>query len=138
MKSILSFVAVMALAGCSLLHSPPASASTITVEWDPITVNTDGSPVPDTGPESIASIRIEFGTCVSGAFGVKGGEFIRTRVAGQPAPTSAVNNVPPGMTCVRAYAKNVAGNEGPTSNVASTVVAPSTPSAPNIRRVASG
>lgn len=127
MRKMLSLVALVALAGCSLLHSPPAEASTITVVWTNPVLNTDDSPVPDTGPESIASVRIEYGTCVSGAFGVKAGEFVRTRTLGQPMLTTATNNVPTGLTCVRVFVMNVFGNESDASNVASRTVAPSTP-----------
>lgn len=123
MRKILSLIALVALSACATV----AGASTLTVSWTNPVLNTDESPIPDTGAESLQVARIEYGTCVSGAFGVKTGEFTRTRVPGQPMPSNAVNNVPTGLTCTRVLVKNVAGNESVPSNVSSTTVAPSTP-----------
>lgn len=124
MKRSAAFVALLALAGCSLLNSPPASAGTITVTWTNPTTNADppvNSPIPDTQglPESLQTWRIEYGTCAAGgAFGVKAGEFTRARTTAGPPITSATNNVPAGNTCVRVYVANFAGNESAASNVA--------------------
>lgn len=128
MRKFLSLLPVLALVACASLHSPPAAASTLTVTWTNPTLNTDDSNIPDTGAESLQVARIEYGTCsASNVFGVKAGEFTRTRVTGQSMPTSATNNVPPGLTCVRVYVSNVAGKESDASNVASRTVEPSKP-----------
>lgn len=125
-------LAALALAGCSLFHTEPAHSATLVASWDNPVINTDGSTIADTGVESLASVRIEFGTCAADgvSFGVKAGEFSRTRVAGQPLPSTATNNVPPGKTCIRVLVRNVAGNESPPSNVANHVYPAATPSAP--------
>ncbi len=131
MRRFASLLAVLALAGCSLLHSPPAAASTLTVTWDNPTTNTDGSTIDATqgNPEALQSWRIEYGTCSApGVFGTKLGEFTRARAAaGQPL-TTATNNVSPASLCVRVYVSNFSGNESVASNTAAKLVAPSTPS----------
>ena len=135
MRSFFSLLAVFALAGCSLFHSPPANAGTLTATWDNPTTNTDGTPIPDTGPESLQTWRIEYGTCSApGVFGVKAGELIRTRVVGGPPLTTVTNNLAPGNTCIRVFVANAAGNESTPSNVASKVIDAATPRAPtNVR-----
>jgi hypothetical protein len=138
MKRFLPILAAVVLAGCSLLHSPPASAATVTATWTNPTTNTDNSAIPDTGAESLQSVRIEYGTCVSGAFGVKAGEFVRTRVAGQPMLTTATNNVPTGLTCFRAFVTNASGAESAPSNLTTTTVNPSTPRSPTNLQTSSG
>ena len=132
MRKVLSLLPMLTLVACASFHSPPAEASTITATWVNPTTNTDGSTIPTAAgaPESLQSWRVEYGTCVAGSFGVKAGEFVRTRAAGGPALTTATNNVPPGLTCIRVYASNVSGGESDASNVASTTVAPSKPNPP--------
>jgi hypothetical protein len=129
MRKFVSLVA-LALVGCSMFHSPPAAAATITVTWSNPLTNTDGSTILDTGPESLNTWRIEYGTCVAGAFGVKAGEFVRTRAVGGAPLTTATNNVPPGLTCVRAFVANVSGVESDASNVSSRTVPASKPNPP--------
>ena len=135
MRSFLPLLAAFALAGCSLFHSPPAAAGTLVASWDNPTTNVDGTPIPDTGPESLQTWRIEYGTCSApGVFGTKVGEFIRTRPAGGAPLTTATNNLPPGNTCVRVYVANAAGNESSPSNVASKVIDAATPRSPTNAR----
>lgn len=138
MKRFFPLLALVLLVGCSLLHSPPVHASTLTVTWVNPTTNTDGSTIADTGAESLASVRVEFGTCNGAAFGTKAGEFTRTRTTGQAMLTTATNNVPPGNTCVRALITNASGKESVASNVSATVVQPSTPNAPTNVTATSG
>lgn len=120
MRKLLSLVAFVALAGCSLLHSPPATAATSVVSWTNPLANTDGSPIVAAGDESsLASWRIEFGTCSApNVFGAKAGEVTRTGVA----LTSAILNTQSGLKCFRVFVKNVAGNESDVSNVASRTI----------------
>jgi hypothetical protein len=140
MRKVLSLFPVLALAACAVFNSPPTKASTITATWVNPTTNTDGSTIPTTAgaPEALQTWRVEYGTCVAGAFGVKAGEFIRTRAAGGPELTTATNNVPPGLTCVRVFVGNQAGRESDASNVASRVVEPSRPNPPNNVTASSG
>lgn len=131
MKSLSSALVCLVLAGCALFHSPPAAASTLTVTWTNPTLNTDDTPIPATGGESLNSWRIEYGTCAApNVFGVKAGEFVRTRAPGGPPLTTATNNVPTGLTCARVFVANVAAKESDASNVASKAVEASTPKPP--------
>lgn len=119
-RSILGIVAILALAGCSLFHSPPAEAATVIVTWTNPTLNMDDTPIPATQgqPEALQTWRIEYGTCAAGgAFGTRVGEFTRTRTTGGPVLTSATQNLPAGNTCVRVFVSNFAGRESDASNV---------------------
>lgn len=133
MKRLLPLFALVALAGCSLLHSPPASAGTSTLTWVNPTTNLDASPIVDNGTDetSLASWRIEYGTCSApGVLGTKVGEVIRTRPVGGASLTTAVLNTQSGLKCFRVLVKNLAGGESPPSNVASRTVEAPTPSSP--------
>lgn len=133
MKRILSVLALVALAGCSLLNSPPANAGTVVVTWVNPTTNTDGSSIPATQgqPEALQRWRLEYGTCLAGnAFGVKAGEFVRDRAAGGPVLTTATQNLPAGLTCVRVFVQNTAGGESDASNVGTRDIPPGRPSPP--------
>jgi hypothetical protein len=114
-----------------LLLPLAAGAADVTVNWTQPVANTDGSSIPATGAGSIASNRVEWGTCSGSAFGVKAGD--RT----VPAATSAVvANLAPGTHCFRAYATNTYGNESAASVAASRVIVAPTPNPPVITTVA--
>ena len=103
-----------------------AGAATVTVTWTPPTTNTDESAIPATGPGSLTTYRIEYGTCLAGgAFGVKAGEVTRAAPA-----TGTTLNLQPGTSCVRAFVANTYGNESAASNVASKIVPAPTPKPP--------
>lgn len=103
-----------------------AQAATVNVTWTPPTTNTDNSVIPATGPGSLTSYRVEYGTCLTGGtFGTKAGEVSRTAPA-----TGTTLNLQPGTTCVRAFVSNTYGIESAASNVASKVVDPPTPNPP--------
>jgi len=107
--------------------SMAAWAANMTYTWKNATTNTDGSAIPTTGGGSIASTRIEYGTCNGLAFGVKVGEVVTSG----PVETAATPNVAPGTYCSRAYNKNTYGNEsGPTLVVQKVIDAP-TPNPPS-------
>ncbi len=130
MRKFLSLVALVALAGCSLLNSPPADAGTSTVTWTNPANNTDLSPVIDNGTDetSLASWRIEYGTCSApNVFGVKAGEVSRPRPVGGASLTSAVLNTKSGVTCFRVFVTNLASNESAASAVGSRTVPSPTP-----------
>lgn len=103
-----------------------ATAATVAVSWVPPTTNTDTSAIPATGPGSLVTYRVEYGTCSApGVFGVKAGEVPR------PAPaTGTTLNLQPGTSCVRVFVNNTYGNESIPSNVASRVVDAPTPGPP--------
>lgn len=106
-----------------------ANAATVSISIAPPTQNTDNTAIPATGAGSIASYRVEYGTCVGTAFGVRAGEITLT------APTGTVD-VGPGTYCFRAFARNTFGQESAASNVATRVVNPPTPQPPTITTVA--
>lgn len=132
MKRHISLIAILALAACASTHSPPAEAGTSTLSWVNPTKNTDGSNIVDDNVDetSLASWRIEFGTCSAGnVFGTKVGEVIRTRpVAG--SLTGGVINTASGLKCFRVLVTNKSGKESLASNVASRTVESPTPNAP--------
>ena len=103
-----------------------ASAADVGVSWTQPTSNTDGSTIPASGSGSIASNRIEWGTCSGSAFGTKAGE----KVVSPAATNTTVVGLTPGTHCFRAYATNTYGTESAASNVASKVIAPPTPNPP--------
>jgi hypothetical protein len=92
-------------------------ASDINVSWTNPVKNTDGSDIPATGAGSIASTRVEWGTCSGTAFGIKAGEQVATGTSTTLTGISAASTV-----CVRAFAKNTYGQESAASNVTSKVI----------------
>jgi hypothetical protein len=109
---------------CIGLCTSTVFALPVNVSWTHPTANTDGSPLPISG---ITSTRIEYGSCVAGAFGVTAGEV----TVNAPA-SSAVIDRPAGTHCFRAATRNTAGNESAFSNVAQKIVSATTPNAPGI------
>jgi hypothetical protein len=100
-----------------------AAAATFTVSWNNATQNTDGTAIPASGPGSIVSTRIEYGTCNGTAFGTKQGEWVVTgSVESAPTPDFA-----PGTYCLRNFQRNTYGNESGASNVFQKVVPAPTP-----------
>lgn len=116
------------LLGLSLLLGAVAAyAATVNVSWTNATKNTDDSSIPSSGPGSIASTRVEIGTCNGTAFGTKVGEFTV-----QGAATTATSpNLQPGTWCARAFHTNTYGSESGPSNVAVKVIAAPTPQPPS-------
>jgi hypothetical protein len=103
-----------------------AKAADATLSWTPPTHNTDNTAIPATGPGSLSQYRAEWGTCVSGAFGVKAGE--KTQAA--PATGTTITGLDPATYCFRVFARNTYGAESPASNVASKIVPAPVPQAP--------
>jgi hypothetical protein len=109
-----------------------AHSATVTTTWVNPTKNTDGTDIPATGVGSLASAKVEYGTCgPNNVFGTKAGEVLRNMPA-----SSATLNLNPGTTCVRVTVTNTYGIESPPSNVASRVVDPPTPQPPQITTIA--
>ena len=117
-------VLLFSVAFCSL-----ANAADATVSWTYPTKNTDGSSIPASGAGSIASTRVEYGSCSGTAFGTKAGE-----VAVQaPSASTTITGFAAGATsCFRAFAKNTFGVESAASGVASKAFPPPTPQPPVI------
>lgn len=111
---------VMALMGAVAL------AATANMTWTNPTENVDATPIPLSGAGSIASTRIEYGTCNVDAFGTKVGEVT---VPGA-ATAGNVSGLAPGKWCFRAYTRNTYGSESGPSNVASKTYEAPTPKPP--------
>lgn len=125
------YVAAFCLTIFALCVAMVAQADTVTVSWVLPTTNTNGTAIPATGAGSLASIRVEYGTCNGAAFGTKAGEVSRPGNS-----TSTTLNLNPGTTCVRAFAVNSYGLESDTSNVASKVIEPPRPNPPQLTTIA--
>lgn len=128
-KLIAAFLVLVALV---LLVVVPAFAADVTVTWTPPTQNTDGSAIPASGPGSLTSTRVEWGSCVGTAFGTTAGE----RTVNAPAATTTITGLAPGTHCFRAYARNTYGVESLASGVASRTLAAPTPNPPTAVTVA--
>jgi hypothetical protein len=99
------------------LFASAAYAADATITWTNPTQNTDGTAIPSSGTGSIASTRLEWGSCTSsGGFGTKAGE----RVFAAPATSATITGLADGSTfCFRAFSRNTHGNESGASNVVS-------------------
>lgn len=103
-----------------------AVAGTVGLSWTNPAQNTDGSAIPASGPGSIASTRIEWGTCSGTAFGSALGEFV---VQGA-AESATTPDLPPGTYCLRAFSRNSYGKESGPSAVAQKTIEAPTPRPP--------
>lgn len=119
-------LASWAVLGLTAFGVTRALAADVAVTWTQPTTNTDGSAIPATGPGSIASNRIEWGTCNGTAFGTKVGE----RVVSPVATSATVTGLGPATWCFRVYATNTYAQESAASNAAQRVVNPPTPNPP--------
>lgn len=99
-----------------------AFAGSATATWTNPTQYTDGAAL---APADIQQTRLEYGTCVGTAFGVKAGEVIVTG----STTTATVQNLAAGTWCFRAYSK-AKGVESAASAVASKVVPQAAPQPP--------
>jgi hypothetical protein len=104
-----------------------AWGATATINWQNPTQNEDGSAIPATGAGSIASTRIEWGTCSGTAFGTKQGE----RVFTAPATSGAIDGLAAGATfCFRGFSTNTFGQSSAASNVVARLIPAPTPRPP--------
>ena len=105
----------------------PVQARDITFEWDLATQRIDGTALT---VAEIAATRIEWGTCVSGAFGVQAG----TRDIAPP-PVTTVVALAKGTHCVRAYTVDTEGLVSDPTPVLQVQVKerPKPPSGPRVR-----
>lgn len=96
-----------------LLLSALAWAATLEATATNPTVNTDGSPIPVTGPGALSSIRFEYGTCVGAAFGT----VLGSKIVTLPVNKAVFSGIAPGLICVRAYWTNNLGGQSAASAV---------------------
>lgn len=109
----------LAVAGVllALLLPAEALAATVPVWWTNATQNTDNSMIPLTGPGSLTSTTIEYGTCAArnpDVFGTKQGQI----VAAAPASTINLSLTVIQEYCLRAFHTNTLGQISAFSNVA--------------------
>ena len=101
------------------LSASPANAGDAVLTWTLATQNTDGSAIPASGPTSLASTRVEWGTCSGSNFGTASGQ----QIVATPAVTYTVTGLAAGVWCFRAYSRTVAGLESaPTVAVTKTIL----------------
>lgn len=104
-----------------------AQARPETFRWVMPTQDTEGNPIPATGPDSLQSTTLQHGTCAGTQFGMAVGEVTI------PAPvTQATVDLPVGTHCARARVRTQAGELSGWSNVAVRVVQPATPLPPTL------
>jgi len=102
-------------------------AAVLNVSWQNATTNMDGSTIPATGTGSIQSTRVEWGSCVSGAFGTLAGSVtVNGTVITTPTP-----NLAPGTYCFRAVHVNTYGIESDPSTVVQKSVQAPKPNPPS-------
>ncbi len=109
-----------------------AEADDVTVSWAQPTANTNGTAIPASGAGSIASNRVEYGSCSGTNFGTRAGE----RVVSPAATSAVVPNLAPGAHCFRVFATNTYGVESLASAVVSRSIAAPTPNPPTAVTVA--
>lgn len=120
----------VAIALC--LGAMPTHAGDAVLTWTLATQNTDGTAIPASGPTSLASTRVEWGTCSGSNFGTKAGE----QVVAKPATTYTITNLAPGTYCFRAYSRTVAGVESAPTNAVTKTILQAPPNPPGNLAVA--
>lgn len=109
---------------CLGLASGLAMAVPATISWVNPTQNVDGTTIPASGPGSLVSVRVEWGSCGSTStptapvFGTRSGE----RVINMPATTGTFDIPVGATTCFRMTATNTFAEESLFSNVVQRVV----------------
>lgn len=97
-----------------LLLPLAAHAASVEITWQHPTQNVDGSSIPATGPGSLVSTRVEWGTCSGSSFGTLQGSQTVTA----PATSATISGLSAAATyCFRAFSRNTFGEESTTSNV---------------------
>jgi hypothetical protein len=115
------------LLALSLLVPTLAYAADATITWQHPTRNVDGTTIPTTGAGSIASTRLQVGTCSGTAFGTVISENI---VQGQGTTTTFTNLAPGSTVCFRGYSRNTYGEESSVSNIVARIIPAPVPQPP--------
>jgi hypothetical protein len=109
-----------------------AFADTVTVNGTNSSQNTDNTNIPASGPGSLVTLTLEYGTCnTDNTFNTPVGTVPRPAVA-PGANFSETLNLAPGKTCIRAYLTNTFGSVSSPSNVTTRVVAAPVPKPPTL------
>lgn len=114
------------------LSAKPTWAGDAALTWTLATANTDGSAIPASGPTSLASTRVEWGTCSGSNFGTASGQ----QIVATPAVTYTVTNLSAGTYCFRAYSRTVAGLESAPTNAVTKTILQAPPNPPGNLAVA--
>jgi hypothetical protein len=123
-RRVFSFIGLVMIIAAGGVYAAVLHAS-----WINATTNTDTSVIPTTGPGSIASSELEYGTCNAA------GDAIAT-VAGTVPVTGQATladspDLPPGTWCAHVRNVNTYGAKGLWSDVKSKVVATPIPGKPS-------
>jgi hypothetical protein len=86
----------------------PVHAAKVPITWTLATQNTDNTPLTD-----LVATRLEWGSCVGGAFGISQASII----VKTPATSAAIFPTRLNPVCVRAFSRNAAGVESTPSGV---------------------
>lgn len=105
-----------------------AVAAVLTINWQNATTNTDGTAIPASGPGSLQSTRIEYGTCNAARTAIV--SVLGEVTASGSASTAQTPNLAPGIWCARAFHVNTFGVSSDASNVASREILAPKPNPP--------
>lgn len=109
-----------------LLYAINSRAADATLSWTLATQNTDGSAIPASGAGSLASTRVEWGSCSGAAFGTVAG----TVTVPTPTTTHTITALGVATYCFRAFSRNSYGVESAASLVVSKIIPAPTPNPP--------
>ena len=124
---------IASLAAIALcVSASPAIAGDAALTWTLATQNTDGSAIPASGPTSLASTRVEWGTCSGSNFGTAVGQ----QIVATPATTYTITGLAAGVWCFRAYSRTVAGLESAPTNAVTKTILQAPPNPPGNLTVA--
>ena len=115
-----SAACIASLAAIALcLGAMPTHAGDAVLTWTLATADTEGNAIPASGPTSLASTRVEWGSCSGSAIGTAAGQ----QTVATPATTYTITGLTAGVWCFRAYSRTVAGLESaPTNAVTKTIL----------------
>lgn len=107
-----------ALIAAMVLVGTVAMAATLNASWENATKNTDGSDIPASGPGSLVSTTVVWGTCSADKKGVT--TTLGQVVTPYPGTTPATKpNVAPGEYCAYAFHSNTYGEVSAPTDVLS-------------------
>ena len=112
----------------ALLAAELAIAGSATVSWNNATQNTDGSPIPTTGDDALATTTIEYSFCVNGD--VDSNPLIT--VVPATVETHIIDDLAAGDWCFKAFHTNNGGINSDPSNIATKTILPNKPNPPDI------
>lgn len=105
-----------------------AVAAVLTINWQNATTNTDGSAIPASGPGSIQTTRIEYGTCNAARTAIVS---VLGEINATGADRSAQSpDLAPGVWCARGFHVNTFGVSSDPSNVATREILAPKPNPP--------